>query len=105
MLDGMRRRQAVATRVKDAACQERLGLLPGLGIIGPLPVKLSLNRLKQRAIEDGGLLARKDLALVPDLTNIEAVAQEGGERSPGERDAGCSSIGKRTEFGLNAGPP
>jgi hypothetical protein len=80
--------------------------LPGLGIVGPLPIKLSLNGLKQCAIEDGGLLARKDLALVSDLTNIEAVAQEGGKRSPGERDAAdCSSIGKRTKFGLNAGPP
>jgi hypothetical protein len=80
--------------------------LPGLGVIDSLPVKLSLNRLKQRAIEDGGLLAREDLALVSDLSYIEAVAQEGGERSPGERDAAdCSSIGKRTEFGLNAGPP
>ena len=40
----MRRRHAVATSVKDATCQERLKVLPGLGMIGPLPVK---NRLKQ----------------------------------------------------------
>ena len=80
--------------------------MSGFGVIGSLLVKLSLNRLKQRAIEDGWLLARKDLALVADLSNIEAVAQEGGERSPGERDAAdCSSIGKLTQFGLNAGPP
>jgi hypothetical protein len=65
----MRRRHAVATSVKDATCQERLRVLPGLGMIGPLPVK---NRLKQRAIEDGWLLARKDLALVADLTNNAA---------------------------------
>jgi hypothetical protein len=31
--------------------------LPGLGVIGPLLVKFGLNRLEQRAIEDGGLLA------------------------------------------------
>ena len=63
-------------------------------MIGPLLVKLSLNRLKQRAIEEGWLLARKDLALVPDLTNIKAVAQESGQRSTGERDAAdCSSVG------------
>jgi len=48
--------------------------LPGLGVIGPLLVKLSLNRFKQRAIEDDWLLAWEDLALVADLTNIEAVA-------------------------------
>ena len=53
-------------------------------MIGPLLVKFSLNRLEQRAIEDGWLLAREDLALVSDLANIEAVAQESGERSPGE---------------------
>src|SRR5262245_6801079 len=75
-------------------------------MIGPLLVKLSLNRLKQRAIEDGGLLAREDLALVADLTDIKAVAQESGERSPGERDAAdCSSIGQRTELGLDSSPP
>jgi hypothetical protein len=50
----MRRRHAVATSVKDATCQERLRVLPGLGMIGPLPVK---NRLKQRAI--GEVLQRK----------------------------------------------
>jgi hypothetical protein len=63
-------------------------------MIGPLLVKFGLNRLKQRAIEDGRLLGREDLALVADLTNIEAVAQESGKRSTGERDAAnCSSIG------------
>ena len=67
--------------------------MPGLGVIGPLPVKFSLNRLEQRSIEDGWLLAREHLALVADLANIEAVAQESGERSAGERDAAdCSPI-------------
>jgi hypothetical protein len=80
----MRRRHAVAARVKDAAGQQGLRFLPGIGMIGPLLVKFSLNRLEQRAIEDGWLLAREDLALVPDLTDIEAVAQESGERSPGD---------------------
>jgi hypothetical protein len=75
-------------------------------MIGPLLVKLNLNGLKQCPIENSGLLAREDLALVADLANIEAVAQEGGERSPGEWDASdCSSIGQRTEFGLDAGLP
>src|SRR5262245_14964702 len=57
VLDGMRRRHAVATRVKDATRQERLRFLPGLGMIGPLLVKLNLNRLEQRSIEDGLLFA------------------------------------------------
>ena len=50
--------------------------------------------LLQCAIEDGGLLAWEDLALVADLTNIEAIAQESGKRSTSERDAtDCLSIG------------
>ena len=62
-------------------------MLPGLGVIGPLLVKFSLNRLEQRSIKDGWLLAREDLTLVSDLTDIEAIAQQSGERSTGERDA------------------
>ena len=54
---------------------------------GPLLVKFSLNRLEQRSIEDGCLLAREHLTLVSDLTDIEAIAQESGERATGERDA------------------
>jgi hypothetical protein len=49
--------------------------LPAFGVIGPLLVKFSLNRLEQCAIEDGWLLAREDLALVSDLTDIEAIAR------------------------------
>ena len=56
-------------------------------MIGPLLVKFSLNRLEQRAIENSGLLAWEDLALVADLADIEAIAQESGERSTGERNA------------------
>jgi hypothetical protein len=66
-------------------------------VIGPLPVKLSLNRLKQRSIEDGWLLARKDLTLVSDLANIEAVAQKSGKRSPGERDVSLENSSSHFE--------
>src|SRR5215475_11253178 len=56
ILDGMRRRHAVAARVKDAADQQGLRFLSSLAVIVPLLVKFSLNRLEQRAIEDGWLL-------------------------------------------------
>ena len=71
--------------------------MPRLGVIGPLPVKLSLNRLKQRSIEDGWLLARKDLTLVSDLANIEAVAQKSGKRSPGEWDVSLENSSSHFE--------
>jgi hypothetical protein len=38
-------------------------------------VKPSLNCLEQSSVDDGCLLAREDLALVSDLTNVEAIAQ------------------------------
>ncbi len=68
--------------------------MPGLGVIGSLLVKFGLNRLEQGSIEDSGLLAWENLTLVSDLPDIEAIAQQSGERSTSERDASdCSSIG------------
>jgi hypothetical protein len=43
-----------------------------------LLVELGLNRLEQRPIKDGWLLAWEDRAFVSDLADIEAVAQESG---------------------------
>ena len=69
--------------------------LPGLGVIGPLLVKFSLNRLEQRSIQEMAVCSpgqRPPREL--DLTDIEAIAQESGKRPTGERDASdCSSIG------------
>lgn len=81
-------------------------MLPRSGLIGPLLVELGLNRLEQGLLEDGGLLAREDLAFVSDLADIKTVTQEGGEAPSGERDApDGASIGQRSEFCFDAGPP
>ena len=52
-------------------------------MIGPLPVELGLNRIEQGPIENGRLLSGEDLAPVSDLADIEAIAQESGERIHG----------------------
>ena len=63
-------------------------------MIDSLLVKFGLNCLEQGPIEDGKLLAWEDLALVADLADIEAIAQQRGERPTGERDAADgSSVG------------
>jgi hypothetical protein len=49
---------------------------------GPLIRKLLLDRIEQSAIHDRSLLARQNLTLVADLTDIEPVAQEIEQRSP-----------------------
>ena len=52
------------------------------------------------------MLAREHLALVSDFADIEAIAQESGERPTGERDASNgSSIRERAELGFDASPP
>jgi hypothetical protein len=87
VLDRISGRHPVAAIIENATHQERLRLLPGFGVIGPLLVELGLNGLEQRPIKDGWLFAREDLAFVADLANIEAVAQESGEGSASEWDA------------------
>ena len=54
---------------------------------GHLLGELGLDGLEQVPINDGRLLAGQDLALECDLANVEAVAQQMGERTAGEGDA------------------
>ena len=60
---------------------------------GPLIRKLLLDRIEQGAIHDWWLLARQDVALIPDLAEIKSVAQEIEQRSPLERDATAGAAG------------
>jgi hypothetical protein len=46
-----------------------------------------LDRLEQAFVHDGSLLPRKNLALVPDLTDEEPVAEKVGEGASTERNA------------------
>ena len=77
----------VATVVIEATDQQGFRSVACGGVVGALLVELGLHGVKEITIQDGGLLARKDVALERDLTDIEPVAQEMGERTARERDA------------------
>ena len=56
-------------------------------VIVPLLIELGLDRIEEITIEDGRLLAGKDLTLEDDLPDVEPVAQKMGERAAGKRDS------------------
>jgi hypothetical protein len=59
-----------------------------------------LNSLEPIPIEDRWMLARADLALEADLADVEAIAQEIGERASGEGDAADGApIGEMADLG------
>src|SRR5262249_4071562 len=83
----MTRGHPVATVVIETTDQRRGGCrVPG-SVVVALLVELGLHGVKEITIQDGGMLARKDVALERDLTDIEPVAQEMGERTAREGDA------------------
>ena len=73
-------------RSSDATDEQGLGVPACDGVIVALVVELGLHRVEQITIEDGGLLAREDLALECDLADVEPIAQKMGEGTAGERD-------------------
>src|SRR5712692_3727483 len=75
---------SVATVVIDATDQQGFGFGACDRVIVALIVELGLHRVKEVAIEDGGLLAGEDLALEGDLADVEPIAQKMGERAAGE---------------------
>jgi hypothetical protein len=46
-----------------------------------------LDGIEQLALQDGRMLARDGLAAIDHLAEVEAVAQQVGQRAAGERDA------------------
>ena len=78
---------SVATVVIDTTDQQGIGFATCNRVIVALVVELGLHRVKEITIEDGGLLAGEDLALEGDLADVEAIAQQMGERAAGEWDA------------------
>src|SRR5947209_16690884 len=78
---------SVATVVIDTTDQQGIGFATCDRMIVALVVELGLHRVKEITIEDGGLLAGEDLALEGDLADVEAIAQQMGERAAGEWDA------------------
>jgi hypothetical protein len=91
---------AVATVIEDAARQQsHLTCLDRMVAIA-LRGELLLDGLRQVPIEDGRMLARADLALELDLSDVEPVAQEVGERASCQGDAANRpSIGKGANLG------
>ena len=83
----MGRAHAVAAVIEDAAGQQGLGLHPAGPVVGDLFIQLGLDGNEQGPIENGGLFPFEDFPLEGDLSDIEAIAKQIGERSPRKRDA------------------
>jgi hypothetical protein len=95
----MTRAHAVAAVVEDAADQQSAGVCPSCIALALLS-KFLLNGIKQVSIEDRRVFCGADLAFEHDLSDVEAVAQEIGERAPCERNATYgSTIGERAGLG------
>ena len=81
----MRRRHAVAASSNNSPVNKwSLAFrtcVPDIGSGGPVIRQLSLDRIEQGTLHDWWLLPRQDVALVLDLADIEAVAQEIEQRS------------------------
>src|SRR5262249_51364285 len=92
-LGRMRRRHAVTRVIEQQSVQRMVACIADAGPGGPLIRKLLLNRIEQGALHDRGLFAGQDVALIPDLTDIEAIAQEIEQRSPLEWDATAGAAG------------
>ena len=73
----------IAAIIEDATDQQRLGACTCDRVIGALLIEFGLDSLEQLSIQDGRLLAGKDLTLERDLTDVEPVAQQMGERATG----------------------
>ena len=68
--------------------------------IVPLDVELGLHCLEKITVENGRLLAGKDLTPEDDLADIEPVAQKIGERATGKRDPSHRAAGlERSQLG------
>jgi hypothetical protein len=76
----------VATVIIQLAGQERAGSATADRLAVALFGELRLDDLEQFTVQNGGVLGRMDGALEDDLADVEAVAEQVGERAPGERD-------------------
>lgn len=85
------------TVVIDAADQQSIRARSCGCMAVALIIELGLHRVKEIAVEDGGLLAGEDLALEGDLADVEPIAQKMGERASRERDPSNRSPGVASE--------
>ena len=56
-------------------------------MVSRLLIQLRLNGIEQGSINDRGLFAPEDFALEGDLSDVEPIAKQVGERPPGKWDA------------------
>src|SRR5215213_8111061 len=81
----MARAHRMAAAVEQQPRQERLPLKPLIPPLNGVPVEERLHGLEHVCLDQGRLLAFVDLALVGDLAEVEAVAQDVSQRSPPDR--------------------
>src|ERR1700732_4770820 len=89
----MGRNHAMPGIVEQQPCQQMVGLVAYGGAVGPLGEGFLPDCLKEGAIHDRRLLARQDLILVFDFTDIEMIAQHVVQRTTAERDATAGDTG------------
>src|SRR6266478_6469652 len=87
--------------IEQQPCQQIVRLATYDGAVGPLGEGFLSDRVKQRAIHDRRLLARQDLVLVFDLTDIEVITQQIVQRATAERDAAARRT-RRESSGFGA---
>ena len=80
-LGRMGRHHAVTGVIEQQSGQQVVAGVPDPGPGGPLIRELLLDRIEQGALQDRRLLAGQDVALVSDLADIEAVAQQIEQRT------------------------
>src|SRR5215213_9471867 len=81
----MARAHRMAAAVEQQPRQERLSLKPHVPPLDRVPIEEGLHGLEHSPLDQGWLLASVDPTLVGDLAEVEAVAQDVGQRSPPDR--------------------
>src|SRR5918994_471789 len=83
----MARAHRMAAAVEEQPRQERLPRKPRIPPLNRVPVEQGLHGLEHLLLDQSWLLALVDAALVGHLAEVEAVAQDVGQRSPPDRRA------------------
>src|SRR5258705_13662966 len=78
--------RTMAGIIEQQPWQQVVGFVAYDSAVGPLGERFLSDRVKQGAIHDRRLLARQDLVLVFDLTDIEVITQQIVQRATAERD-------------------
>src|SRR5215207_6849863 len=81
----MARAHRMAAAVEQQSRQERLPLSSRVPPLNGILVEERLHGLEHRSLDQGWLLAFVDLSLVGDLADVEAVAQDVGQRPSPDR--------------------